>query len=235
MVGINLPPGHDLGIRLSRLDTATRTLATRDVLQNASIGAGGLLVMGGGSITIQSPGTLNLGGGVLSVSASFTAGTTITAGTDVDAGGNANIAGTVTATAGINSVGVYNTAVNIGSFRTVSANVSGQLGNTVSSRRFKEQIEGAPDMQDGVMGLRVVTFVYIEDAEINGDQATVQLGLIAEEVDDLGLSFMIDYEDDGATPHGVKYERVALALIPVTQQQQSRLNELEARLSRAGL
>jgi hypothetical protein len=68
MVGINLGPKHDLATRLSKADRAVRQLGTRDILQNASIGAGGLTVENGGSIEIMDGGSLTLiGGGSVTV------------------------------------------------------------------------------------------------------------------------------------------------------------------------
>lgn len=60
MAGTILPPKHDLAKRLTALEQQVAQLATRDVLQNASIGAGGLTVNSGGSIRV-------LGGGSISV------------------------------------------------------------------------------------------------------------------------------------------------------------------------
>ncbi|GAB3802456.1 hypothetical protein GCM10028798_19640 [Humibacter antri] len=42
-----LPPAHDLAKRLSTLEQQVQSLATRDVLKNASIGSDGLTVYGG--------------------------------------------------------------------------------------------------------------------------------------------------------------------------------------------
>ncbi|UFU14643.1 hypothetical protein LQK89_02775 [Curtobacterium sp. C1] len=102
MASTNLGPDHNLAKRLSNLEDAVQRLQNADVLQNASIGAGGLTV-NGGSITITGGGSLNVtgggqmnisgglnSGGTLSAQQSITAGTTISAGSDITTQGNLN-------------------------------------------------------------------------------------------------------------------------------------------------
>jgi hypothetical protein len=221
MVGINLGPGHDLAIRLKNLDKATRQLGTRDVLQNASIGAGGLLVEAGGSITIQAPGTLNLGGGVLSVSASFTAGTTITAGTDVDAGGNLNVGGI------IRNVAAYSNPIT-SSFRNLFVtSVDGQYGFNLSSREFKQDIAQAVVDPADVLNLRLVTYRYRQAVAEFGDSAATEYGFIAEEVESAGLGWLVDYDDETGKPVTLKFHLIAMAMLVVAQDQEKRLAALE--------
>ena len=68
MAGINLGPDHALAIRLQQMEDAIKELSTRDVLQNASIGQGGLTVNGTGSINVTGGGSINVtGGGTVNV------------------------------------------------------------------------------------------------------------------------------------------------------------------------
>ena len=91
----NFGPDHDLGLRLTKIEEDIKALSTRDVLQNASIGVGGLTVSGsgginvtgGGSITITGTGILNVAAGGLSSAGAITAATSISAGTTLSAGG----------------------------------------------------------------------------------------------------------------------------------------------------
>lgn len=62
MTAVRLGPDHDLAKRLSTLEQKVQQLFTRDLLQNASIGAGGLVVQGGGSITVQDGGSIAVNG-----------------------------------------------------------------------------------------------------------------------------------------------------------------------------
>jgi hypothetical protein len=74
-----------------------------------------------------------------------------------------------------------------------------------------------------------VTFRYIGAVENLGDDAAVEWGLIAEEIDELGLSWLVDYDEDGL-PAGVKYERLALLLTLGLQQQQESFDMIAARV-----
>lgn len=62
MATANLGPDYDLGQRLSSLEKQVASLQTRDWLQNASIGAGGLVVNGGGSINVEGTGAVYVDG-----------------------------------------------------------------------------------------------------------------------------------------------------------------------------
>lgn len=103
----------------------------------------------------------------------------------------------------------------------------GSMGYVPSSRRFKQDITTAPDVKSAMLAMRVVTFRYIEAVTQLGDAAWVEWGVIAEELDELGLTWAVDYDENGL-PFGVKYERLVLAVIPVIQ-------DHEARLKAAGL
>lgn len=60
--------GHqdDLGARLAELERKLQYMSTQDMLQNASIGAGGLTVEGAGGITVTGGGVIVVNGATLS-------------------------------------------------------------------------------------------------------------------------------------------------------------------------
>jgi hypothetical protein len=207
---------------------------TRTAYNSLTVGVGGMIVSGVTQLVGGITGGLAVTGAITG-SSSIAASATITAGTTIAAGTGSVTTGILEADAGLSSTGVYNTLVTTGSFRTVSVNMSGVLGETVSSRRFKQDIEGAPDLLDGLMKVNTFVFRYINDVDLNGDAAIVHLGGMAEDFDSAGLGYLVDYEEDGITPHGIKYELLAIALLPTIQKQQTRLDELEARLLKAGL
>lgn len=65
--------GHqdDLGARLADLERKVQWLSTQDLLQNASIGAGGLTVEGAGGITVTGGGVVVVNGATLSAVTPF--------------------------------------------------------------------------------------------------------------------------------------------------------------------
>lgn len=113
--------------------------------------------------------------------------------------------------------------------RAMYVNTSGLLGIGSSSARFKENIKDADIDTDSVLGMRVRTFTYNPDF-IDSDGET-QIGVIAEELVELGLSEFVHFDNEGQA-EGVAYEKLALALIPVVQKQSAQLEAIEARLSK---
>ena len=84
-----LPPQPDDGARKARdLARTQREQSSAKSGQAMQIGAGGILVNNGGSITVEAPGQLIVPGGVLNTAGSITAGTSISAGTTITAAGN---------------------------------------------------------------------------------------------------------------------------------------------------
>lgn len=88
-MGITLDPSYDLPKRVSDLERAILGLNTRDVLQNASIGAGGLRILNGGSLTVDGNavfnGSLTVPAGSLNTGGNLTVGGSISAGTSISA------------------------------------------------------------------------------------------------------------------------------------------------------
>ncbi len=99
--------------------------------------------------------------------------------------------------------GISGTVVATGS--AVFVNSSGQLGVTLSSRRFKEQIADMGDSSSNLLKLRPVTFFY--KPEYDDGSHLLQYGLIAEEVAKV-YPEMVVYGDDGQIMT-VKYQMLA--------------------------
>lgn len=110
--------------------------------------------------------------------------------------------------------------------RAVYVSSSGVMGIGSSSERYKKNIVDADLDIAAVLQMAVRTFQYKKDFS---DDQSIHIGLIAEELHELGLQNFVFYNEDGE-PDGVAYERIALALIPVIKQQAARLDIIEARL-----
>jgi len=116
---------------------------------------------------------------------------------------------------------VYNRVLS-GSYRVAYVSAGGTLGWVSSSRTAKEDIETAPIDVQAVLAMEVVTY-----HRIGAEDGQLEHGLIAEDLHDLGLTWLVDYGAEGDTPQGVRYDLLALALIPAVQSLDARLRSLE--------
>lgn len=109
----------------------------------------------------------------------------------------------------------------------------GRISKGASSRRFKKEIKSWTPEAQATLAMQVVTFRY--RAEMFGKDdparaaAPVEVGLIAEDLHELGLYWLVVYDAEGR-PEGVRYERIALALLPIIQAHERRLGMLERAL-----
>ncbi|BAU99610.1 tail fiber domain-containing protein [Aurantimicrobium minutum] len=131
---------------------------------------------------------------------------------------------------GVKSTGVYNTSVTYGAYRAVWVNVDGTFGQTASSRTVKQDIEPTTLDADAILDAEIVDFRYIDAVEALGKEAPIEVGVIAEQLLEVGLEKFVYFNEDGS-PAGVHYERLAVAIIPQLQKQAQRLSAIEARLA----
>lgn len=257
------PDEYDGVRRQRDTERSARENAAARSLEASTIGSGGLVVKDGGSIRVEAPGTIDLPGGAfsaatLAASGTVTAGGTISTPGNVVGGGlvstgTAAITGGMTVggvlgAGGVSSSGdvgiggalramsVYNTTL-VSSYRAVwVTSTDGQLGYVPSSERFKQDIEAiaaSPELVQVLLHLQVVSYRYKAAVEVLGDDASLEVGLIAERVHELGVYWLVDYEDeltdDGKAtpvpfaperhpvPFGIRYDRVGLAVMLIVQ------------------
>lgn len=90
----------------------------------------------------------------------------------------------------------------------VVVNSSGKVMRSTSSRRYKEAISDVDALTlDLLKFLRPVTYAAKKDPD-----GRRYVGLIAEEVDEAGLSDIVEYDDQGR-PDSVHYDRLAVLLL----------------------
>lgn len=103
----------------------------------------------------------------------------------------------------------------------------GNFGHVPSSRRFKSDIQSAEVDTEAALAIRIVTFRYYDAIQRYGDAAAVEWGVIAEELHDLGLTWLVDYDEDGL-PFSVRKDQIIFAFIPLIQDHERRLRALES-------
>ncbi len=91
---------------------------------------------------------------------------------------------------------------------TVFVNTDGKLGITLSSRRFKEEIEPMGKGSEAILALQPVTFRYKKQFDPTN---TVQFGLVAEEVEKVNRDLVV--HDKEGKPYTVRYEAVNAMLL----------------------
>lgn len=104
----------------------------------------------------------------------------------------------------------------------VIVSTAGQLGVTVSSKRFKESIKSMGDYSSPIMKLRPVTFEY------KNSPGSIQRGLIAEEAA-LMMPDLVMNDEEG-TPITVRYHELPVLLLNELQKLSAEHKKLQNRL-----
>lgn len=147
-------------------------------------------------------------------------------------GGSLSTSGGVSASADITTSGngvfnqAWNNDVSAITRRAMWMDSAGRLGHTSSSELHKMNIEAWAPSETAVRLLRLVTFNWRPERGPNWKHKEV--GLIAQQVHNLGLRWLVSYDDDGVTPYGIHYERLALALLPLVQRLAADVDDLKS-------
>jgi hypothetical protein len=99
----------------------------------------------------------------------------------------------------------------------------GFLRRSTSSIKYKTDVQNAVYGLNEVMQLRPVTYKGKNDGNKKFG------GLIAEEVDEIGLTEFVEYAEDG-TPDALSYGHMVSLLTKAIQEQQTIINELKTRI-----
>ena len=126
----------------------------------------------------------------------------------------------------------YNNLFTVGPWRAVWVLSDGTMGTSQSSRTVKTDITDADEFID-VSDLRKVkwcVYRFIEDMNLNLDDSTPRLGMIAEELDDNGLGWLVEYDEDTLKPVGISYPMLGVAALRLAQDAEDRCDALERRV-----
>jgi hypothetical protein len=124
--------------------------------------------------------------------------------------------------------GVYSTKV---SDRAVYTNSTNTLGTVASTIKSKENIRPYLNNNKAILGIRPIIFDYKEEyveEECRNDRFN-KFGLIAEDLHDAGLTHLVYYNDNDEID-GLAYEKIGVELLSVVIDQQTKIDDLEARL-----
>lgn len=127
----------------------------------------------------------------------------------------------------------YNNLFTVGPWRAVWVLSDGTMGTSQSSRTVKMDITDADEFIN-VTDLRKVkwcVYRFIEDMNRHLDDSTPRLGMIAEELDDNGLGWLVEYNEDTLEPEGINYPMLGVAALRLAQDAEDRCDALEQRVN----
>ena len=116
--------------------------------------------------------------------------------------------------------------------RNMIVNSTGTIGSSGSSIRYKEQVTPYTFDINKILSVQPVEFYWKRDMiewENEEDVTTPQYGFIAEDALAAGADEFIIYNKKGEV-ESFAYDRFCIALLSVCKQQQTRIDDLEARL-----
>lgn len=104
-----------------------------------------------------------------------------------------------------------------------------EVARSTSSRRYKREVQDVDIDPAAVLAMRGKSWRDRAEVHRDPDTARRHVGFIAEELDELGLAEFVTYDEQGR-PDAIQYDRLSVGLLAVLQQQQQRIDALEARL-----
>lgn len=130
---------------------------------------------------------------------------------------------------GTHTTNAYNNLFTVGSWRAVWALSDGTMGTSQSSRKVKQDFMEPDITLEQMRSVDWTLYRFIDDVNRNGDDATIHVGMIAEELDDNGLGQFVEYNDD-YEPVGINYPMLGAWAIHEAHLAHDRIDRLEERL-----
>nr|UVX95738.1 MAG: chaperone of endosialidase [Bacteriophage sp.] len=84
---------------------------------------------------------------------------------------------------------------------------------------------------DALRRVKWRVYAFKDDLNLKLDDAQPIIGLLAEDLDEAGLGFFCEYDDDG-NPTGVDYPRLSVAALRLAQQAMDEVDELRGEVAR---
>lgn len=116
-------------------------------------------------------------------------------------------------------------------YSSLYVNSDGRFGATPSARRYKRDIKPHSYTLEQLARIQLVTYRLKAAVKEHGDQAPREVGVIAEQLIDAGLSEFVIFNSDGET-QSVAYERLALVALGALQELAARHDALEQRVAK---
>lgn len=139
--------------------------------------------------------------------------------------------GEITGNVVLSSGNVYVPAATVVSsgWTTAAINGDGRIGRTPSARKYKKDIRDHVYTITDALAVRIRNY-RLKSAIYGSPDAPVEVGVIAEELIEAGLSEFVFFGQDGE-PEGVHYERLALIALGALQDIARDQDALEQRVT----
>lgn len=128
---------------------------------------------------------------------------------------------------------VFNNPLSLAPRKTVYCLYDGTLGVDCSSKYSVVNGSDADEFipVDALRDMKWRVYWFKDDLNQKLDDAQPVVGLLAEDLDDAGLGFFCEYDDEGS-PVGVDYPRLSVAALRLAQQAMDEVDELRAEVAR---
>lgn len=125
----------------------------------------------------------------------------------------------------------YNNLFTSGQWRAAWILSNGTMGTAQSIRAVKTDIVDADNYipVDALRKVKWCVYRMKDDKNLNLDDAQPRVGMIADDMDENGLGFFCEYNDDG-TLMGINYPMLGVAALRLAQQVADELDALKAKV-----
>lgn len=132
---------------------------------------------------------------------------------------------------GTGTANAYNNLFTSGQWRAAWILSDGTMGTAQSIRAVKTDIMDADDYipVDALRKVKWCIYRMKDDKNLNLDDAQPRVGMIADDMDENGLGFFCEYNDDG-TLMGINYPMLGVAALRLAQQVADELDALKDKV-----
>ncbi len=125
----------------------------------------------------------------------------------------------------------YDNVFTVGPWRAVWVLSDGTMGTSQSIRAVKTDIVDADDYipVDALRKVKWCVYRMRDDKNLNLDDAQPMVGMIADDLDENGLGFFCEYDEDGNLT-GINYPMLGVAALRLAQQVADGLDALKAKV-----
>lgn len=134
---------------------------------------------------------------------------------------------------GTGTVNAYENLFTVGPWRAAWVLRDGTVGTAQSVRAVKTNICDADKFipVDALRRVKWQVFTMKDDANRHLDDAQPMVGMIADDLDAVGLGFFCEYDDDGSLV-GINYPMLGVAALRLAQQAMDEVDRLRGEIAR---